>query len=354
MERRENNFGMIRLLGAFLVICGHMFVLIGEKVPPVLWASVNSAGVAVFFVIGGYLITLSWLREPKFVRYITKRIFRIFPGLIVCVLVTAFVIGPLVTELPVREYLTNRLTWAYLRNCFLWSSFALPGVFAHNPVPGAVNGSLWCLPVEFLMYLIVPVYISLGNKLSASAKKWVYGICTMLIIAAGAIWTTWFYETHYTFLGIDLSQMMCIVPFYFVGIWVALCQLEGFLNLQVAMVVLFLGAGLVYIPVPFTYICQFFSIPYVILSLALAEKPFFATCRLFRSGTLPDISYGMFLFSFVIQQLLIQIFLTRGMPLNVWIILPLTVLISALLGVLTEQLVEKPMGRLCKKLLQKI
>ena len=354
MERRENNFGMIRLLGAFLVISGHMFILVGKGAPSILWAPVHSVGVAVFFVIGGYLITLSWLREPKWTRYLIKRILRIFPGLIVCVLVTVFVIGPLVTELPVGEYLANRQTWTYLKNCFLWCSFALPGVFLHNPVPGTVNGSLWCLPVEFLMYLIVPVYVSLGNKLSASAKKWFYGICTMLIVAAGTIWTTWFYETHYVFLGMDLSQMMCIVPFYFVGIWAALCRLEGFLNLQAAMVVLFLGAGLVYLPAPFTYVCQFFSIPYVILSLALAEKPFFATCRLFRSGTLPDISYGMFLFSFVIQQLLIQIFLTWGIPMNVWIILLLTLLISALLGVLTEQLVEKPMGRLCKKLLQKM
>lgn len=355
MGQRENNFGLIRLLGAFLVIAGHMYTLAGDpRVPMAFWSTVNSVGVAVFFTIGGYLITLSWVRDPDFKRYMVKRVFRIFPAFIACIFVTALVIGPLATNLPLREYFGSLGTWNYLRNCYFSIQFSLPGVFMQNPASGAVNGSIWCLPVEFVMYLVVPVYISIGNKMGLAAKKWVYGICTAGIMIAGTVWTTWFYETHIIILGMDLSQVMNVIPYYFIGIFIALCRLEGVLNVQVAVVVTLFSSIFSYLPVPYSQMGQFLCIPYVILSLALAEKPVFARCRLFRTGTLPDISYGMFLFSFVVQQFLIQICITRNIPLNIWALLALSVFVSAVFGVLAEQCIEKPAASLCKKILKKM
>ena len=355
MEPRENNFGMIRLIGAFLVISGHMFVLTGQtKVPSIFFTTVNAAGLAIFFTIGGYLITLSWLRDPHFLRYITKRIFRIFPAFTACIFFTVFVIGPLATELSFTEYINSRETWEYLKNCYFTIRFSLPGAFTQNTSAGVVNGSIWCLPVEFMMYLIVPVYVSIGNQMPLPAKRTFYGICTVIIMGVGAVWSAWFYETHYLFLGMDFSQVISVVPYYFAGALVALCKLEGILDLQAAVAVLLVAAGLNYVPALFSYLGRFLVIPYVVLSLALVEKPVFASCGLFRSGVLPDISYGMFLFSFVIQQFLIQIFVSYRISLNVWLLMGLTILCSILFGVLTERCVERPAGFLCKKILQKI
>lgn len=345
---RENNFGIIRLMGAVMVIIGHMYTLLGQGVPTLLWNSVNSIGVAIFFTIGGYLITLSWLREPKFKTYIIKRVFRIFPALIVCILLSVIVIGPLMTNLPINEYYSNPLTWAYMKNCLLYIHYALPGVFADNICVGTVNGSIWCLPVEFLMYLLIPIYISLGSKLPEKMQKWYYGIATVLVIVAGSVWTTWYYDTHFVFYGMDFSQIMQIVPYYFIGSLFAVCKLEKILNLQIAMVVTIFASGMCFLPAPFCFLAQYLVIPYVILSLALAAKPVFSVFNKI------DISYGMFLFGFIIQQMLIQIFVHRGWTLNVWILMTLSILLSGIMGSLTEKIVEKPAGILCKRILEKI
>lgn len=347
-ETRENNFGIIRLLGAVTVIVGHMYNLIGQGAPTLLWNSLHAVGVAIFFCIGGYLITLSWLRKPQFKTYIVKRVFRIFPALIACTLLTVFLIGPLMTNLSIGEYYKNPLTWSYLRNCLLNIHYVLPGVFADNILPGSVNGAIWCLPVEFMMYLIIPIYISIGRKLSARMQRWYYGTITLLMIVAGSVWTTLWYDTHYVFCGMDLSQVMVVVPYYFVGSLFAVCKLEKALNLQIAMVVMILASMFSFLGAPFCYLAQYVVIPYVILSLALATQPVFTVFNKI------DISYGMFLFSFPIQQMLIQIFIHRGWNLSVWVLMALTIILAMIMGILTEKLVEKPAGKLCKAVLQKI
>lgn len=222
------------------------------------------------------------------------------------------------------------------------------GVFADNIIPGTVNGSIWCLPVEFLMYLLIPIYISIGQKLSVRMQKWYYGTITLLMIFAGSAWITLWYDTHYVFYGMDFSQIMQIVPYYFVGSLFAVCKLEKVLDPQIAIVVMILASMFGFLEAPFSYLAQFMVIPYVILSLALASKPVFAVCNKI------DISYGMFLFGFPIQQMLIWIFLHRGWELNVWMLMTLAIMLSVLMGIFTEKLVEKPAGKLCKVVLKRI
>lgn len=343
--QRENNFGVIRLLGALVVIIGHMYTLVGQAVPSILWNTVNSLGVAIFFCIGGYLITLSWLREPNFIRYMVKRVFRIFPLLIVCVLITVFVLGPLLTDLSVGEYFSHPLTWAYLKNMALNINYALPGVFTDNIIANSVNGSIWCLPVELVLYVVIPIYISIGSCMPEKVRNVYYWIAAAAVCILGAVWTTWFYDTHYVFYNMDFSQAILIVPYYFVGSLVAVCKLEKYLNLQIASIAVILGAGFNFLPAPFVYIAAYILIPYVILSIALAEKPVFA-----KLNNL-DISYGMFLFSFVIQQILVQVWVRQGWELNVYVLMILSILLSIMVGFAGEKLVEKPMGKLCKKIL---
>ena len=360
---RENNFGMIRLMAAVMVIVGHMFTLVGQAVPKLLWNTVNSVGVGIFFCIGGYLITLSWLREPNFKTYMVKRITRIFPPLIVCIALTVYVAGPLLTSLSAAEYFKHPMIEEYMKNCRLFVCYSLPGVFEQNVVPGVVNGSLWCLPVEFLMYLVIPVYISIGSRLSKSLQTYFYGIVTVAAVLAGCVWTTWFYDTHFLFYRMDFSQIMQIMPYYFVGSLFAVCDIKKILNVQNALLLMFLSACLLSLPKPFSYFGQYTLMPYVILSLAMAEKPAFAEHRVFRfiphfsvgggTNVYVDISYGMFLFSFVIQQSLVDLFLRLGWTLNVWALIALSIILSMLMGALTERLVERPAARLCRQILRK-
>ena len=66
---RENNFNIIRFMAAIMVMAGHMAYIGGYSLP-ILWGQgIQSLGVKIFFLIGGYLISKSWLSDPNPLRY---------------------------------------------------------------------------------------------------------------------------------------------------------------------------------------------------------------------------------------------------------------------------------------------
>ncbi len=166
-DRRENNFDAVRLVAALSVILSHAFFIAQgvEKNDPLNWLTGNQsmlglAGVFVFFAVSGFLVTQSYEQTKSPLRYLIKRCLRIFPAFIVCLLLTAFVLGPIVTSLPLGEYFRSAEPYRYI----FYNSFfdirvhELPGVvFVNNQTGAEVNGSLWSLGCEFDMYLMVLV-----------------------------------------------------------------------------------------------------------------------------------------------------------------------------------------------------
>lgn len=69
LDRRSNNFDALRLLAAWLVLFSHCYPISGQKVADpfnriVGLDTFGGVGVAIFFVLSGYLVTLSWQRSP--------------------------------------------------------------------------------------------------------------------------------------------------------------------------------------------------------------------------------------------------------------------------------------------------
>ena len=164
--RRGSNFDLLRLAAASAVVFSHsQLVVAGEG----WWVAHSTSAfpqfgddaVAVFFVISGMLVTQSWLRDPHLVRYLTRRVLRVMPALVVTVAASCLVLGVIASELTPSAYLAAPGTWAYLVNTTLFfQMFNLPGVFTHLPLPCAINGSLWTLRYEFICYLAVPVLVA--------------------------------------------------------------------------------------------------------------------------------------------------------------------------------------------------
>src|SRR5207237_9386085 len=111
LGHRRNNFDVLRLIAALSVVFSHSFLVAegSEANEPFVWLNGNQCilglvGVFVFFVISGYLVTESWCRTPLPGRFALRRGVRIYPGLVVNVLLCAFVIGPLVSALSLPAY----------------------------------------------------------------------------------------------------------------------------------------------------------------------------------------------------------------------------------------------------------
>jgi peptidoglycan/LPS O-acetylase OafA/YrhL len=182
VERQKNNFDLIRLIAASLVIFSHAFGICGMEDPVLRFTGTLAGGqvaVYIFFLISGYLITASWLRRPELIPFFEKRILRIYPALITVLLLSIFVFGPLITQLSLRDYFSNPTTYTYLINLSLWKmQYALPGIYIDGKEL-FFNYPLWTLFFEFIMYISVALF-GISGIISNDRKK--IFICWILFI----------------------------------------------------------------------------------------------------------------------------------------------------------------------------
>ena len=85
----DNNYDVLRLLAAGLVLVSHAFALLGRAEPavPLTHDTLGFDGVLIFFAMSGILVATSWSRDPRPFAFATKRALRILPGLFVSCLV---------------------------------------------------------------------------------------------------------------------------------------------------------------------------------------------------------------------------------------------------------------------------
>lgn len=340
---RNNNFTIVHILGALLVIIGHQFVLMGVSVPPLLNWLPHDIGVKVLFLVSGYLISMSYLRKRSRVEYLVKRVSRLYPALIAYLMVAVVVFYFFTTEPTVywasaKQYVLNNLAMRPV--------FAMEGVLTTNISP-AINGSLWTLPVELICYIaIIPVldiYKLVEKKSSVAAK----GGLVAFILALSAF--VWYYQTYmagtvYVVWGTDLYSVVPLLLWFLVGCAYYVLDLKKYCNLQLAGVLILLFTLLAG---KLRDVLMPYFLSYLVMSFALTEKPFFA------KTIKHDVCYGLYLFSFPVQQLLIS--WLQGKPgWNAYTGIILATAISWVLAELTFRFVEHPVAQKVNALLKKI
>jgi peptidoglycan/LPS O-acetylase OafA/YrhL len=171
-SEKSNNFTLLRLIGASLVIYGHA--------PAIAAASPTytdffggylhfdysgDIGLYMFFLISGFLVTKSSRQTGSVPIFLWHRLLRIMPAFIVCVLLCTFLLGGFVTTMPFGKYVIDPSTRVFLWNVSLIDKFAayLPGVmFTRRYYGMTVDGSLWSLFVEVRLYLMIAILGGLG------------------------------------------------------------------------------------------------------------------------------------------------------------------------------------------------
>jgi len=161
----RNNFNLMRLFAAWLVIYGHAHAITGLPGHDLVASltqlrSAGAVAVDMFFAVSGFLIAASLERNTAR-GYMVSRGLRILPALLACVALTTLLMGPLLTT--AANYWAQPQTWEYLlvNGSLLFSRFHLPGVFGAHP-SDIVNGSLWTLPNEARLYVLLMVAWLLG------------------------------------------------------------------------------------------------------------------------------------------------------------------------------------------------
>jgi len=330
---RENNFDAVRLLAAAVVIFGHAHPLTGTPDSALLGNSVQALAVKIFFVISGYLICTSWSLDPRPSSYLLKRVLRIFPALIIICAFTIFVIGPVFTSLPIGHYFGTLHTYSYFKNVFLNPAYDLPGLFAGNRYPIAVNGSLWSLPIEFSMYLLLPFVCAVDRLMRGKLAT----LCTTIALCVFSIHFVRMSEpaSHPVIYGTDLISALDVAPYFMIGALVKQMNWEHLLDPILAL--FFIGVVTLIPPEAAVHgeIVLYFLLPYVVLTFALSSH------RLLQgAGRFGDFSYGLYLYGFLVQQCVNDL---TGNTLSAIQNAAISLPIALVLAYISWHLVEKPM-----------
>lgn len=331
-KARVNAFDSLRLVAALTVIWSHAFLLTAGNydLEPLYWASskqltLGSLSVGVFFVISGLFISASFDRSNGLGQFIMNRALRIMPALVVVISVLALLIGPLLTTVPLDVYFSSSETWIYFRNiAFLPMALHLPGVFENNTVH-TVNESIWTLKFEVACYAIA--------ALTLMVRSWTKPIVLTGWLASFLIVRYWPNANGVSGAEYYIVAIARMFRFFGAGMLMYLFRDRIVLSPRLA-----LASAL--LPLAFLGTSWFVEATAFFGSYSVIAFGYLAPDRFRNLAERGDVSYGVYIYGWPIQQMLWPI--SQGQA-NAWLLNTLmAVPLAYLMGWVSWLLVERP------------
>jgi peptidoglycan/LPS O-acetylase OafA/YrhL len=337
---RKNNYNLIRFILAICVIfCHNIELLDGNRNNEIFTVffktnlSLGSFAVNLFFLISGYLIVKSWDKNENAWSFLSNRILRIYPGFIVASIISCFVIGALADNTHYFEQFKYKY---FIFNLLVLKIPITPKIFKASHYP-YINGAMWTINNEFICYLLVLVLGILSfvkNKIG-----WIVFFTTFFsaIFLVNLFHVKIINNFLSNYFVADFFDVKLIFSFFIGGTYYLFGK--NFLNRKSIFIV---STVLMFIFL-FKNLFIDYTIPlfvgYIVLSIAESTIPLLS-----EFNTLPDISYGVYLYGWPITK-----FLIYSQPkINYWLLNVESLILAILLGLFSWYLVEKPFIRLKK------
>jgi peptidoglycan/LPS O-acetylase OafA/YrhL len=297
---RPSGFDYLRLLLAVMVVALHsVIVSYGQLLEIAFWSSparpIVRFVLPMFFTLSGFLVAGSLVRSRSLGMFLSLRVIRIFPALSTEVFLSALVLGPLFTVLPLSAYFSSPEFAVYFWNVVGHVHLTLPGVYVANPYPRIINGQLWTVPYELYCYLLLGALSLIGV-----ARRRILAFVGGFVVTAAYLAFKLARDGYFPAQTIGpIPGAMLVVCFLFgVGFYLYKDKVPHNAELAGATAVV---AGLLVTAVPYgEYVAPIFvSYLTVYLGLLSPRRTFFV------EGA--DYSYGLFLYGYPIQQALAAI-----------------------------------------------
>jgi peptidoglycan/LPS O-acetylase OafA/YrhL len=303
---RKNNFDFVRLLFASFVIITHAYPLSGLDGKGDWLSQITNGqivfsyvGVKGFFVISGYLIFQSLERSKSLLDYYWKRFLRLFPALLI-VLILTIILSPFVYENASIPYIRNMDVWSYIPNnlSLYKTQYYISGIFENNAYKGAINGSLWTIKYEFTMYVILSFlfFFKGNNNILRPILIFLFGF-----LAIGYVFFFDYLNQFGFILGGGL--LLELGSFFIAGSLLASLKIENVKHfnyltlLRLIIIVLSLILGVFREVTIFTF-------PILVVYCCVKSTPFINNI----GNQLGDLSYGIYIYGFPVQQTLYYYF----------------------------------------------
>jgi peptidoglycan/LPS O-acetylase OafA/YrhL len=319
------GFDYLRIALATAVLAWHSIILSTGSAPldRALWSGpfrfLPAAILPMFFALSGFLVAGS-LERTRLHQFVTLRGLRLVPALAVEVTLSAMILGAAFTTLPLREYWSSPELWQYFGNIVGLVHFTLPGVFENNPVPSLVNLQLWTVPFELECYVAL-VILSLLNLLRD--RRAFVQIIFLSSLAATAC-ALLFYPV--SAVGHVPGRVLVLSFLASAGLYLYRDKIPYSSILGVGAAIA--AAALLQIPNA-SYLVAF-PVAYLTVWLGLKNPP-----------RIPfgDLSYGIYLFHFPIEQTIMHLFPGAG---SWWRLTLMTLPPTFVCAWLSWNLVEQP------------
>jgi len=330
--QRTNNFDFLRLVFAYFVIISHCYPICGEHncdwlcelSKKQIWFSF--IGLKGFFVISGYLIFKSLSRSDSLKTYFLKRFYRIFPAFVTVLLITVLLLS-IVYNNDTTSYFYQTSVWTYvpINLSLVFYQLNIINLFETNPYPYIVNGSLWTIPYEVLFYCLLPLF-----KLTNENKTKLISLMIFTILIFSSFYVTTSLK-NMTLGSYQVNHLIDLMAYFLSGILINLFKLETHLsNNKWILIFILLIVFSIYFHL-FDYI-KFIAFPIVIILIGNKSLPIINQVYK-RIG---DISFGLYLYAFPIQQTLYYYFKLKPMPLFIY-----SALITTVFAILSWHIIEK-------------
>ena len=329
--RKDNNFDFLRFLFAVFVVISHSYPLSGNsETSQWIYQITNGQmvlariGLDGFFIISGFFIFQSLQRSKSLFDYYKKRFLRVFPALFVVLLIT-LLLAPFVYE-GITPFYKNKEVLTYLPNNLSLYGFQpiINGVFDNNPYH-SINGSLWTIRYEFSLYIALSL-LYFFRRNSKIAKTLLVASFVGLLIMYNAFLTRFTGSSVFGMLGYEILDLG---TFFVCGSLLASFNFEKIISKWVFIVAVILQIFSIYFN--FYSTVKHIVLPVIILLIGFMPLPFFSTF-----GKIGDMSYGIYIYSFPVQQALMYFYDLSLYQLMLW-----SLLISMVLAYLSCHLVEK-------------
>ena len=302
MLERNNCFDFLRLVFACFVVITHSYALAGINQCDWLCQYTDGQtvlsylGVRGFFIISGFLIFQSLIRSKTVAIYYWKRLLRLYPGLIFVITLT-ILLAPILYPGSIIDYIYEEDVHKYIRdNLLLFQPRDdIAGVFKNNPYRNTINGSLWTLSYEFTMYVLLSFLFVIKYRITV--LKYILG--TILIFTL--IGNLFFQDlvSQYNYFLIFNVQLLELGYFFIAGSLLASIDISTIRFGKVILLISFISILISFWAGWFNS-SKYILLPVFIIILGLQNVPFISNI----SEKIGDLSYGIYIFSFPVQQTL--------------------------------------------------
>lgn len=346
-DRKNNSFDDIRFVLASLVLFGHSYALLygegGQKDFITLMFNYQlgsgSFAVYMFFILSGFFMIQSLEANPSIINYSKSRILRIIPAFWLSLGLFSFIVIPIIfNSVNIFDFKDGSSLYFFIKSAtfhLFGYSWIIDGAFPNNIIAGGINGSMWTLKHEIALYFILPIIVWFTyNKRNLLLMFFLFFLVLALLNITSEIklfnipcCKAWILGSN------EYSSFVVFSAYFFSG--VVIYKYKDLIIISkryiIACIVLIV-LGILYSKLK---IILLFTLPYLIIVFGSIF-----TKRLFsKTG---DYSYGMYIYAFPIQQVLIHFFKNE---LNAEILFISSFIVTLIFSIISWHFFEKKILR---------